>query len=190
MRERLDPLVLGLKQGHDLGRASVAHIEPDDFRRKAFDEAALSKVGVLLSHHEMVSLCVLPNLSIWRRPQTDVTDVRTAWTLGTQGRDKRRTQIRVEENLHATEFDKRRSRAAANAKEARMSSRLRSGKSPRICSSVMPPARYSSTSYTVIRVPLTQGLPLRTAESTVIRSSQLISWILHPRAKSVTRPAC
>src|SRR5437867_12959202 len=67
----------------------------------------------------------------------------------------------IEEKFHATEFPSRRSRAAANARHARMSSRVRPGKSFRISSSLIPPARYSKTSYTVILVPLTHGLPLR-----------------------------
>src|SRR5271166_6434373 len=80
----------------------------------------------------------------------------------------------AEEQLHATELARRRSRAAAKAKTARMSSRVRSAKSLRISSSVIPPARYSSTSYTVMRVPLIQGLPLRTAGFTEIRSCHMI----------------
>jgi hypothetical protein len=43
-----------------------------------------------------------------------------------------------------------------------MSSRERSGKSFRISSSVIPPARYSRMSYTVILEPLMHGLPLLT----------------------------
>lgn len=62
--------------------------------------------------------------------------------------------VLVEEQLHATELSRRRSQAAANASAARMSSRVRFGKSRRISSSAMPPARYSRTSYTVMRVPL------------------------------------
>src|SRR5439155_11911897 len=80
----------------------------------------------------------------------------------------------VEEEFHATEFTSRRSRAAANARHARISSRVRSGKSFRISSSLIPPARYSRTSYTVIRVPLTHGLPLRTAGFIKIRSCQFM----------------
>src|SRR5579864_7422370 len=56
-----------------------------------------------------------------------------------------------------------------------MSSRVRSGKSLRIASSVIPPARYSSTSYTVMRVPLIQGFPERTAGFTEIRSCQTMA---------------
>ena len=55
-----------------------------------------------------------------------------------------------------------------------MSSRVRSGKSVRISSSLIPPARYSRTSYTVILVPLTHGLPLRTAGFIKIRSCQFM----------------
>ena len=43
-----------------------------------------------------------------------------------------------------------RSRSAAKARQARMSSLVRSGKSLRISFSVMPEARYSRISYTVI----------------------------------------
>ena len=63
---------------------------------------------------------------------------------------------------------RRRSRAAAKANTARMCSVRRSGKSARISASVMPPARYSSTSATVMRVPRMQGLPLRTPGVTVM----------------------
>ncbi len=48
----------------------------------------------------------------------------------------------------------------------------------------MPPAKYSSTSYTVIRVPRMHGLPLRTSGVTVIQSSTLMPLMLpfHPIA--------
>src|SRR5882672_7843352 len=93
------------------------------------------------------------------------------------------TQVLVEEQLHATELARRRSRAAANARAARMSSRARSGKSLRISSSVIPPARYSSTSYTVMRVPLMHGFPLRTAGLTEIRSCHAMAelYLLRPK---------
>src|SRR5438876_12292839 len=87
---------------------------------------------------------------------------------------KSAAHVFVEEEFHATEFTSRRSRAAANARHARISSRVRSGKSFRISSSLIPPARYSRTSYTVIRVPLTHGLPLRTAGFIKIRSCQFM----------------
>jgi len=61
--------------------------------------------------------------------------------------DEPRREVLVEEKLHAAGTDKsRRSRSAANARQARMSSEARSGKSARISASDMPDARYSSTS--------------------------------------------
>lgn len=64
----------------------------------------------------------------------------------------------------------RRSRSAANAKHARISSCVKSGKSSKISSSVIPPAKYSSTSCTVIRKPRIHGCPLRLPGSIVIMS--------------------
>jgi len=80
-------------------------------------------------------------------------------------------QVLVELQPHET---KRRSRAAAKARQALTSSAVKSGKSANISFSVMPPASYSSTSYTVILVPLMQGLPLRTPGVTVILSSNFM----------------
>src|SRR5712691_6213269 len=85
------------------------------------------------------------------------------------------TDVLVEEQLHATELARRRSRAAAKASAARMSSRVRSGKSLRIASSVIPPARYSSTSYTVMRVPLIHVLLPRTPGLTETRPCHAIT---------------
>lgn len=80
-------------------------------------------------------------------------------------------KILIEEEFHwegsETSF---RSRSAANARQARMSSDARSGKSVRISASLMPEARYSKTSYTVMRKPRMQGLPPRFAGSMVMRS--------------------
>ncbi len=58
-----------------------------------------------------------------------------------------------------------RSRSAANASAARMSARSKSGKSARISASVIPAAKYSRTSYTVILSPRMHaqfGVPLGT----------------------------
>ena len=65
----------------------------------------------------------------------------------------------------ATEID---SRSAANERHARISSRFRSEKSARISSSDMPDARYSRTSYTVMRRPRMHGFPPRLPGSSVM----------------------
>lgn len=85
---------------------------------------------------------------------------------------KSRAEIFVEKQLHpAVGAASLRSRAAANSRAARTSSRDRDGKSRRMSSSDIPPARYSRMSYTVMRVPLMQGLPLRTPGSMTMRFS-------------------
>jgi len=88
---------------------------------------------------------------------------------GREGASQPGRQVLVEEQLHSggveTNF---RYRSAANARQARMSSLVRSGKSRMISSADMPDARYSSTSYTVIRNPRMHGLPPRLPGSIVI----------------------
>jgi len=68
--------------------------------------------------------------------------------------------VRIKKKFHATDADRRFSLSAAKVRHARMSSRVSSGKSFKISSAVMPEARYSSTSETVILIPRMQGLPL------------------------------
>ena len=76
--------------------------------------------------------------------------------------DEPRGQVLIEQELQAAGIDnRRRSRSAANARQARMSSEVRSGKSASISASDMPDARYSSTSYTVMRSLRMHGLPPR-----------------------------
>src|SRR5260370_26463096 len=60
-------------------------------------------------------------------------------------------------------------RSAAYSRQARMSSAVKSGKSARISSGDMPPARYSRTSCTVMRSPRMHGCPLRLSGSMVMR---------------------
>jgi len=91
-------------------------------------------------------------------------------------REKRRSlqarrEMFVEEQFHVGGNDTNfRSRSAAKTKQALISSGSKSGKSESICWSVMPEARYSRTSYTVIRSPRRQGFPPRFPGSIVIRS--------------------
>src|SRR5712664_2659439 len=103
------------------------------------------------------------NLADMRRVRMEVAD---------EGEETGR-EVLVEEQLHAggTETNLR-SRSAAKARQARMSSRIKSGKSRRISSSLIPDARYSKTSVTVIRRPRMQGLPPCLPGSNVIRERQ------------------
>ena len=136
--------------------------QPDDFRRRTFQEAPLPEIIVLRDDGKSLKSSVLPDGFVRMTMEAGVIDVLAARKQGLQILGKMRTEVLVKQQLHAArELARRRSLAAANARQARMSSRLRLGKSVRIWSSVMPPAKYSRMSYTVIRVPLMHGLPLR-----------------------------
>src|SRR5712664_3589857 len=114
------------------------------------------------------------NLADMRRVRMEVAD---------EGEETGR-EVLVEEQLHAggTETNLR-SRSAAKARQARMSSRIKSGKSRRISSSLIPDARYSKTSVTVIRRPRMQGLPPRLPGSKVIRERQSMAARVGPAAR-------
>ena len=71
-----------------------------------------------------------------------------------------------------------RSRSAAKASAARMSSSSKSGISARISDSVIPDAKYSRTSETVILSPRMQGLPPLLSGSKVMRSKRFMRQIL------------
>ena len=126
----------------DLCRGAVAESYPDDLRRGAVHEAALVEIGVLRNDQEAVSHGICPDGVIVGAGQPDVTH------MGGVGEDlgqrlyETRRQILVEEELHTGGTDASlRSRSAANARHARMSSAVRSGKSARIWASVMPEAK-------------------------------------------------
>ena len=108
------------------------HVQPENLRRKALHEAPFAEVSVLGHDGEIVGLGVVPNLAVSTTPQADVSHMSAARVFRAQATDQGRTEIGVKKKRHATEFARRRSRAAANARDARMSSRERSGKSARI----------------------------------------------------------
>src|SRR5213593_2639167 len=92
---------------------------------------------------------IVPNCVVCCTTETNRANMLAPWILRIEGLHELGAQVLVEEQLHpADELARRRSRLAAKARQARISSTVRSGKSARICASVMPPARYSRTSYT------------------------------------------
>lgn len=56
-----------------------------------------------------------PDFRIRRCAQVDLPHMRALWIFSAEPLNKCRTEIGVEEKLHATELARRRSRAAANA---------------------------------------------------------------------------
>ena len=171
--EGLDLCALTSQEVKDGLRPGITDREPDDLRGSAVEETELAKVVVLGDDRVRVSLRPFPDRGVCRTPQVKRTDMDTTRIFRFESLDEPGAQVLVEKQLHtAEELASRRSRSAAKARQVRMSSAVRSGKSARIWASVMPPARYSSTSYTVMRVPLMQGFPLRTPGLTVMRSCQ------------------
>lgn len=135
------------KEGFDHGCGAVADSNPHHLRRGAKEKAALMKISVFRHDGEAVLGGILPNGVIAGRTEPNVAHVRGVGVLGREGRDESMREVMVEEESHEggreTSF---RSRSAAKVRQARMSSRVRSGKSLRMSSSLMPDARYSRTS--------------------------------------------
>ena len=136
------------KQRLDFGSPAVAQAHPDNVRRRATQEAPLSEVIVLGDDHVPARGGETPDRFVVGAGQAHLTHVcRPGIEVG-EAADQARGEILVEEEArraraaHAAVSPRsRRSRSAAKAKAARISSRSRSGKSVRMSSSLMPPAR-------------------------------------------------
>jgi hypothetical protein len=134
----------------------------DHLRRAPVEETQLPEVGVLRHNRKPAGLRVLPQSKVIPGCEAYVAHVLGGREeIGEPSHELRR-EVLIEQELQAAGTDNsRRSRSAANARQARMSSEVRSGKSASISASDMPDARYSSTSYTVMRSPRMHGLPPR-----------------------------
>src|SRR5437773_2359038 len=79
---------------------------------------------------EAVVTSILPHVAISRALEIHVANVARTWKESRQYSDKTERQVLIQEKLHATPLmTRRRSRSAANARVARISSRVISGKS-------------------------------------------------------------
>jgi len=126
----------------DILGGAVAKSNPNDFGQMAKHEAALMKVRILRHDRLAVGFGVLPNVQVVGRRQAHIPNVRRTRDVRLEMCDQPMRHVLVEQQLHAFSPIKRRSRSAAKARQARISSRSRSGKSARISSSVMPEAKY------------------------------------------------
>ena len=138
----------GSEQRLDFGRPAIAQPHPDHVRRRASKEAPLSEVIVLRDDHVTTCCRELPDGLVIGTGQPEFAHVRGVGEEIRKAADQAAGEILVEEETrraratHAAVSPRsRRSRSAAKAKAARMSSRSRSGKSARISSSLIPPAR-------------------------------------------------
>jgi hypothetical protein len=166
-----DPLEARQQQRRDRRCAGIADVQPDHLRRRAEHERPLPKIVVLRDDQQPVRPRVLPDARVRTATLEHQLDVRAIREGGQQQRHEALADVLVQQKLHAAEAN-RRSRSAAKASTARRSSCVKLGKSSRISASVIPPARYSRMSYTVMRVPAMHGLPLRTSGVMVMRSSR------------------
>ena len=169
--ESEDLVSVGSQQCLDVHRGAVAAPNPNDFWRRTPQEAHLVEVRVLRENRETSVPGVGPYCGVGRSGQTDVANVDGSRKHVRKGGDETRRDVLVKEEFHPGGIETSlRSRAAANARAARMSSGSRSGRSARISASVIPEARYSRTSCTVIRSPRMHGFPPLLPGSSVMRS--------------------
>jgi hypothetical protein len=114
-------------------RPGIANRQPDDLRRSTVEETELSKVVVFRDDRISRLPGPFPDRPVCRTPQAERADVGAPRILRFESVDEPGAQVLVEEQLHtAEELASRRSRVAAKARQARMSSAVRSGKSARI----------------------------------------------------------
>jgi hypothetical protein len=173
LHERDDDCVAVEKELPDGASAGIANHEPDDLRWGASEEAELAEVIVLRNQHEPMLRRIVPELVIGSATETDLVDMDCAWESTCESCDEPMTEVLVEEKPHAADPEASlRSRAAAKARAALRWSGLRTGNSSSNWASLIPPAMYSNTSYTVIRVPLKHGFPDRTPGRISMKSSK------------------
>jgi len=184
--------VMVTENGDDLACRAVPSPNPDYLGRVPQQEAPLVEIGILRDDREPMLGGVSPDGIVIGSLQANLADMRRARVEVREDGEETGREVLVEEQPHAggTETNLR-SRSAAKARQARMSSRVKSGKSRRISSSLIPDARYSRTSLTVIRRPRMQGFPPRLPDSTVIRERQSMAQDYGRRAGQVNlfRPA-
>ena len=110
------------QQTLDLSGRTVGGAKPDDLGRVPAENASFLKVGVLRDDCEPVVFGILPNDVIVGAAQSAFMHMgRTGINIG-QHVGQARRKIFVEEKLHAFEISSLRSRSAAYARQARMSS--------------------------------------------------------------------
>lgn len=104
-------------------------------------EGSRQEIVVLAENHEPVFFGDRPDALVIVTRETEIPDVHAAGKSLPENVDEPEGEILVQQRLHATDPSKRRPHSAANARQARMSSLVSSGKSAKISASVMPEAR-------------------------------------------------
>lgn len=146
----------------------ITDIKPDYLEGISLYKKTLSKIRVFGYNYEIIFFITISNFAGGNTLKPLISCMYTIWIFILQYLNKHKAQAFIKEKYHATEFVRRRSRAAAQVRQARICSCFKSGKSSNISCSLILPARYSKTSYTVMRVLLIQGFPLQASGFTVI----------------------
>ncbi len=120
---------------------AVADTQPNDFGSAAKQSASLKKVGIFGDDDEAIVPGILPDFDVRCSTQPAIRNVYRAGVDIGEGTRQTRRQVLVKEELHSGTISNLRSASAAKARQARMSVSVRSGKSARISSGFMPPAR-------------------------------------------------
>lgn len=128
-------------QFSNLPRRTIPEPDPNHFWRISIQKATLAKIRIFAHNCVGESCCEIPHGPIRRRLKSKVSHVRRTWKGIVQNPHEVRRQVLVEEQDHAGIEIRRRSRSAAKARQARISSAVKSGKSARISASVIPEAR-------------------------------------------------
>lgn len=121
------------------GRA-IPDPNPDYLWWWSMQETSLLEVRILRCDHVAVVACESPHRVIIRFGQSKTTGMSTVRKQISQASKQARRQVLIEEKLHQTIVSFL-SRSAANARHARTSSSVSSGKSERISGMDVPPAR-------------------------------------------------
>ena len=120
-------------RGNLMGGA-IAQPDPDDFGRKSEKEATLMEFRVLRNDGEVPEPRKFPDDLIIGTLQAERSDVRRTGVERGQHFDQTVREVLVEWELHEVTVSSFRSRSAAKARQALISSAVRSGKSRRISS--------------------------------------------------------
>ena len=125
----------------DRFRVAIPPANPNDLGWKPKQKAPLMKVRILGNDREAVFSGKSPYQLVISGFEPNQADVRGVRVEGCKALQEPVRDVLVKEQFHAGIVISLRSRSAAKARHARMSSLVRSGKSRRISASVMPEAR-------------------------------------------------
>jgi len=144
--ESFDRLAAHLEEPDDVVRRAITQPNPDHLRWRPEQDTQPVKVLVLGHDDESVIASIGPDCTVRGGGQADLTDMDGTGVQVSERVNKTGRQILVEKAAWVAAqaaglLTTRRSRSAANARQARMSSRVSCGKSARISSSRIPDAR-------------------------------------------------